>query len=185
MNPFVWKLLCLRLKLIGCLGVKLSLLIWEMVLHLFKFSNEMDCNHVFFDQPWFVQVEIFNLQRWRRDFDPFKESIKIVVVWVHLPGLPVELWSEAILQKLLKQIGRVIKIDIDSEEVSKGRARVCVEVDITKPLKMELEYKRGNTIKHALIDYENLTDICYGCGQQDHEFENCPSFPKSFSNRIE
>lgn len=141
----------------------------------------MDCNHVFFDQPWFAQSQIFNLQRWRRNFDPFKESIKFIIIWVCLFGLQVELWDENILRKLLKQIGRVIKIDVDSEEVSKGRfARVCVEVDISKPLKMDIKYKRGNSIKSALIDYENFPDICYGCGQRDHKFENCPLYPKSF-----
>lgn len=30
---------------------------------LIKFANEMDYNHVFFDQPWFVQGQILNLQR--------------------------------------------------------------------------------------------------------------------------
>lgn len=66
----------------------------------------------------------------------------------------MELWSESILRKLLKQIETVIKIDIDLEEVSKGRfARMCVEVDITKPLKLELKYKRGNVTKPALIYY--------------------------------
>lgn len=121
---------------------------------LTKFANEIDCNHVFFDQPWFVKVQTSNLQRWRRDFDPFKESTKWVGIWVHLPGLPVELWSESIRKKLLKQIERVIKIVIDLEEVSKGHfAKMCVEVDITKPLKLELKYKRGNVTKPALIYY--------------------------------
>lgn len=153
---------------------------------LVKFANEMDYNHVFFDQPWSFQRQIFNLQRWRRDFDPFKESITTIIMRVRLPGLPVELWGESILRKLLKQIGKVIKIDVDSEEVSKGRfGRVCVEVNISKPLKMELKYGRGNTIRSALIDYENLTDIYYRCGQHDHNFENSPLFPKSFSTKIE
>lgn len=79
---------------------------------------------------------------------------------MRLPGLPVELWGEPMLRKLLKQIGNVIKIDIDSEEVSKGRFfRVYIEVDFSKPLKMELKYKRSNIIKSVLIDYENLIDI--------------------------
>lgn len=50
---------------------------------------------------------------------------------------------------------------------------------------MEIKYKGGNNIKSALTDYENLTDICYGCEQQDHKFENCPLFPKSFSIKTE
>lgn len=64
-------------------------------------------------------------------------------------------------------------------------ARVCIEVDISKPLKMEIKNKRGDNIKSALIDYKNLTNICYGCGQQDHKFENCPLFTKAFSSKIE
>lgn len=99
-----------------------------------------------------------------------------------LPGLPLELWGESYFSKLLKQIGKVIKIDIDSEDVSKGRfARVCFEVDTSKPLKMEIKYKRGNNIKSALIDYEKITGICYCCGLQDHKFEKSLLFPKSFS----
>lgn len=54
---------------------------------------------------------------------------------------------------------------------------MCVEVDIYKPLKMEIKYKNGNTIKSALINYEKLTDICYGCGQQDHRFEKLSFVP--------
>lgn len=50
---------------------------------------------------------------------------------------------------------------------------------------MEIKYKKGNHIKTVLVDYENLTDICYGCGQQDHKFENHPLFPKSFSIKAE
>lgn len=100
-------------------------------------------------------------------------------------GLPVELWGESILKKLLKQIGKAIKIDIGSEEVTKGRfARVYVEVDISKPLKVELKYKRGNVTKSAFIDNENSIDICYGNGQQDHKFKNCPLYPKSIKLRL-
>lgn len=50
-----------------------------------------------------------NLQRWRKDFDPFKESIKSIIVWIRLLGLPLELWGESILTKLLKQIGKCNK----------------------------------------------------------------------------
>lgn len=50
---------------------------------------------------------------------------------------------------------------------------------------MELKYERGNVMKSALIEYENLTDMCYGCGQQDHKFENCPFYPKSSLIKIE
>lgn len=50
---------------------------------------------------------------------------------------------------------------------------------------MELKYKRDNAIKTVLIDYENHTDICYERGQNDHKFDNCLFFPKSFSIKVE
>lgn len=68
--------------------------------------------------------------------------------------------------KLLSPIGRVIKVDADSKEVSNGLfARTCLEVDISKPFKMESKYY------NSLIDYENTTNICYRCGRQEHKFD--------------
>lgn len=32
--------------------------------------------------------------------------------------------------------------------------------------------QRDSVIKYVLIDYENFTNICYGCDQQDHIFGN-------------
>lgn len=50
--------------------------------------------------------------------------------WVHLARLPLELWSESTLRKVLSPVRRVVKADLNSEEVSKGIfARVCTEVD--------------------------------------------------------
>lgn len=47
----------------------------------------------------------------------------------------MEYGAKTFLKKLLKQIWEVIKIEIDSEEVCKESfARVCVKVDIAKPL---------------------------------------------------
>lgn len=77
---------------------------------LIKFANEIDCNHVLFYQPWFVQGQILNLQRWRRDFDPFKEAIESIIIWVHLPGLPVKLWGESILRKLLNKLVKLLRL---------------------------------------------------------------------------
>lgn len=42
------------------------------------------------------------------------ECIKSIIVWIRLPGLPLELWGESIFRKLLKQVGYVTKIDTDS-----------------------------------------------------------------------
>lgn len=52
------------------------------------------------------------------------------------------IWCE-ILQKLLGPIGKVIQVDANLEEVSKGLvARVSIEIDISKPLKWSLNISK-------------------------------------------
>lgn len=56
------------------------------------------------------------------------------------------------------------------ELISKGLfARVCIAVDLSKPLKMEIKYHRDQVVLYCLLDYENITGICYGYGSQDHK----------------
>lgn len=104
-----------------------------------------------------------------------------ICYFVRLLGLSVKLTSENILKKLLK-IGQIIKINVDYDEVPKGPfPQTCVEVVITKPLQMELNYKRGNAINLCLLIMK--FDICHGCGQQDHKFRSFHLFTKSFIYR--
>lgn len=36
---------------------------------------------------------------------------------------------------------------------------------------MEVKYVRNGMINICLIDYENVMNICYGCGTTDHKFD--------------
>lgn len=68
------------------------------------------------------------------NFDPIKENILFVLLWVRLPCLPLEMWNEKILSHILKHIVRVFKLDPNSEEVSEGLfVKVCLEVNVSKP----------------------------------------------------
>lgn len=100
--------------------------------------------------------------------------------------------NEKILWNILKPIGCLCKIDPNSEEISKGLlSRVCLEVDVSRPLKSKVKYIRNATLYECLIDYENITSICYGCCSQ---FQNLTLVPlilkvllsewKSYGNRL-
>lgn len=65
-------------------------------------------------------------------------------------------------------------MDPKSEEISKGLfARVFLEVDISKPLKMKIKYIMDDVLIECFVDYVNITNICYGCGCQNHKFNSC------------
>ncbi|CAN1773981.1 hypothetical protein LINPERHAP1_LOCUS12755 [Linum perenne] len=67
-------------------------------------------------------------------------------------------------------IGRTVKLDLaTSEEAHVCYARVCVEVDISKPLlgKYLLEDKT------YYVEYESLENICFSCGIYGHMLDAC------------
>lgn len=86
----------------------------------------------------FVGGQIFCLQVWKKNFDPVKQRIQFVPLWIRIPRLPIELWNELILKNILSPSGNLV--DHKSEEVSKGLfVWVCVQVDISKPLNKKLK----------------------------------------------
>lgn len=134
---------------------------------LIKFSNEIDCNNFFEGQPRFVSRQVCSLQRWKKVFDPVEEPITLVLLWVRIPWLPLEVCRDSTLNKILKPIGEVLRL-MSLELISKGLfARVCIAVDLSKPIKMEIKYHRV-VVHYYLLNYESIIDICYDCGNQDH-----------------
>ncbi|CAN1824962.1 hypothetical protein LINPERHAP1_LOCUS30969 [Linum perenne] len=67
-------------------------------------------------------------------------------------------------------IGKTVRVDLATTIGARGRyARVCVEVDVTKPLlgKYMIEDKE------LKIEYESLENMCYDCGFYGHKRETC------------
>ncbi|KAL6294060.1 hypothetical protein ACE6H2_002202 [Prunus campanulata] len=54
-----------------------------------EFYAEEDVEYVLKHRPWFVQGQIFALQRWRPDFSPFHASVESIVCWARIPFLPL------------------------------------------------------------------------------------------------
>lgn len=97
----------------------------------------------------------------------------------------MEVWTESALGKLLRPIVKVYKVDTCSEIIPKWLfARVCIVVDLSKPLKIEIKYPRDGVIHSYLLHYKNITDICYSCGSRDHKFDYCILNSKKIAFRI-
>ncbi|CAN1184437.1 hypothetical protein LINPERHAP2_LOCUS36975 [Linum perenne] len=69
-------------------------------------------------------------------------------------------------------IGRTVRLDLATSEGARGRyARVCVEVDISKPLLGK--YMIDN--RTFFVEYESLENICVTCGFYGHKAGCCPT----------
>ncbi|CAN1778667.1 hypothetical protein LINPERHAP1_LOCUS14459 [Linum perenne] len=78
-------------------------------------------------------------------------------------------WKMAV-SRIGNCIGKTVQIDLATTEGARARyARVCVEVDISKPLlgKYMIEDRT------FYIEYESLDNICFSCGFYGHKADAC------------
>ncbi|CAN1147573.1 hypothetical protein LINPERHAP2_LOCUS15955 [Linum perenne] len=86
-------------------------------------------------------------------------------------------WKVAVT-RIGNYIGRTVRLDLATTEGARARyARVCVEIDISRPLLGK--YIIDNRI--LLVEYESLENICYSCGFYGHKTDRCiPQSTDSF-----
>ncbi|XP_019200262.1 PREDICTED: uncharacterized protein LOC109193892 [Ipomoea nil] len=139
---------------------------------LVKFGSKEDLDFAKFEGPWMILDHYLIVKEWEPNFDPMTDKTEKVLVWVRFPCLPIEYYSGIFLRKVGDKIGRPVRVDHATSQASRGRfVRICVEIDVTKPLlsKFTLEGKR------RFIAYEGLHLVCFGCGKYGHAQEACPA----------
>lgn len=82
----------------------------------------------------------------------------------------MEYYTENWLKRAGDRIGKTIRVDDTTREPTCGKfARVCIEVDLTNPLKAGYKM-RGRRWR---LHYEGLHDLCFVCGQYGHREAAC------------
>ncbi|CAN1133274.1 hypothetical protein LINPERHAP2_LOCUS7555 [Linum perenne] len=75
-----------------------------------------------------------------------------------------------ILKRIGDRISTTVRMDHTTLEGARGNfARICVEVDLSKPLLSKYRLRR----RVRRIEYEGLHTICFGCGCYGHEESSC------------
>lgn len=73
--------------------------------------------------------------KWKSNFRSSLQTITSTLILVRFRELPLEAFDEKFLDDMGDLVGRTVKVDPISVEAHRGRyARVCVEVDLNKPL---------------------------------------------------
>ncbi|XP_019166933.1 PREDICTED: uncharacterized protein LOC109162703 [Ipomoea nil] len=138
--------------------------------HVVRFWSVEDYEFAKYGGPWTVMDHYLIVQDWKPYFDPKADKTERVLVWVRFPDMSVEFYDYQTIMRLGRKIGEPKYVDESTSIVSKGRfARMCVEVDIAKPLLSK--YTAGRKVKR--IEYEGLYQICFHCGIYGHQAEQC------------
>ncbi|XP_061350262.1 uncharacterized protein LOC133295442 [Gastrolobium bilobum] len=111
------------------------------------------------------------IRKWEPFFNPHKANIHRVAAWIRLPGIPLEFCVIPVLKLIGNSIGKVLKIDKTTSLGDRGKfARLCVELDLSSPLRGEFILEE----EVFKVEYEGLYLICLQCGKYGHNSETCP-----------
>ncbi|CAN1128820.1 hypothetical protein LINPERHAP2_LOCUS4872, partial [Linum perenne] len=146
--------------------------------YVVNFESVADYERALFGGPWMINDHYVVIQEWRPHFRPEETFLSTLRVWVRLPGIPFEYFDRTILQLIGDKIGKTVRIDHTTLEGSRGNfARICVEVDLCKPLMSKYRLRR----RVRRIEYEGLHTICFNCGCYGHKDESCNQIPDAVS----
>ncbi|CAI0375477.1 unnamed protein product [Linum tenue] len=122
--------------------------------------------------PWRIGEHYITVRQWRKDFNPKFAEVASTLVWARFPDLPIEFVNHEAVERIASRIGRPVRVDratMTGDRVKYGR--VCVEVDLTKPLLSQFKIE-GRTY---YITFEGLHNICTECGKYGHSVKACPT----------
>lgn len=121
--------------------------------------------------PYTIRNMPVLLREWRRDFNLKKDLLRALPLWVKLPNLPLYLWGDNTLGKIVSAIGSPIVTDeCTASKLQVSYARILVEVDITKELPQEITIRdrSGNKLQQA-IKFEWKPEFCPKCQKIGHK----------------
>ncbi|XP_062019300.1 uncharacterized protein LOC133735880 [Rosa rugosa] len=150
---------------------------WQLIdlpndFFIVKFNLEEDMNYVLCSGPWILAGRTFIVRKWRPDFDPVNEVIGKMALWVRICGFPVKYFKDYTVANIGKVLGDVVKVDQVTIGQARGKfARVCVEIDLSKPLRRFVEVE---SVAYSVI-YEGISLICFECGCYGHAKDKCPT----------
>ncbi|KAJ8436019.1 hypothetical protein Cgig2_007677 [Carnegiea gigantea] len=88
------------------------------------------------------------------------------------------------LRDLLHHVGNIVRVDQNTLLRLKGKfARVCINLDITKPLPSSITITKGDMTMRVPIIYEGLHEVCLLCGGESHQLEKFDNQGLSHANR--
>ena len=142
---------------------------------MIRFEKEEEYMEALTGGPWRVFGSYLLVRAWSPEFDPLRDEITTTPVWVRLSNVPVTFYHQSIIMGIASGVRNPIKVDMNTLNRERGRfARICVEVDLKKPLK-------GTVLingERYFVAYEGLANVCSLCGLYGHLVHTCPKRPK-------
>ncbi|KAL8503471.1 hypothetical protein ACS0TY_022282 [Phlomoides rotata] len=139
-----------------------------------QLPNLEDIDRIMGRSSWSMKPGVVWVQRWVRDFNPYKTDTSIAQVWVQLFEIPMEYFQAPIIHALASPLGTVLKIDDRTKDRSMCHyARVLIELDMKQNFEEYIMFEMEGHYLFASVKYESLPPFCKGCGIVAHNLGDC------------
>ena len=103
--------------------------------YLVRFYSKDDYDAILDKGPWFIGENFLSILPWEPNFKPSTAIVSSIATWIRLNELPIEYYEANTLKRIGTAIRNVLRIEGHIAMEVRGRyARLCVQVDINKPL---------------------------------------------------
>ncbi|OIT40527.1 hypothetical protein A4A49_04466 [Nicotiana attenuata] len=139
---------------------------------IFKFESVEDKNLIMQNGPYTFNSRPMVLKDWEPNFQMQNESMRIVPIWINLPGLPIQCWAEENLGRIASLLGKPIctdRLTAECERVS--YARILVEMDTTQPMPDDFCVETPNRSWMQRVEFEWKPKFCIDCNEFGHAAE--------------
>lgn len=133
--------------------------------YILRFETKSDYLREYTGGPWIIQDHYLTVRKWHANFKADMVDAIKTVVWVRIPLLPMEYYDDEAIMDVAKELGKPLKVDENTTvEAAKGAyARVCVEMDLSKPLPMSVAVENFD----FFLEYEHMHLICFPVAGSD------------------
>ncbi|XP_020671933.2 uncharacterized protein LOC110091960 [Dendrobium catenatum] len=176
-RPYYERLLA-AMKKVWILKGSFSLLSLTDGFFLIKFTNQEDFDLVWSGGPWFLLGKPFILQKWSPKFQPKRDELSSIPIWIKIVDLPLALWTPKGISTIASYIG--IPLSVDNLTAKRARltfARVCVSVSKDSTLPDEIPINIEGVDIQLKVIYDWKPSHCEGCGSMVHTYSSCNSNP--------
>lgn len=140
---------------------------------LIKLFYEEDFMRLWLRDHLYIFKAPMKVMKWTLDFISGYDC-PILPVWVNLPHLPVHLFAKNALFSICQRIRNPLRMDESTINVTRpSQARICIEVDVLKPLLRRIWIVNGIKGFWQRITYENLPKFCGYCMKTGHSPGDC------------
>lgn len=113
-------------------------------LYMFQFYHELDIKRVVEGSPWSFNRKVLIIARMKEGDIPRGISLNSLDLWVQIHDLRAGFMTE----KIVKEVGNYVGIFVEScpkifSGVWKEYLRVCVTIDLAKPLKHRMKIRKS------------------------------------------